>query len=44
MLGDVHPEDHFGEFDDEVVYVRNEDLKVDIAIFLAEDPPDEEDD
>ncbi len=43
MLGDVHPEDHFGEFDDEVVYVRNEDLKVDIAIFLAEDPPDEED-
>lgn len=44
ILGDVHPEDHFGEFEDEVVYIRNEDLKVDVAVFLAEEPPDDTED
>lgn len=44
ILGDVHPEDHYGEFEDEVVYVRNDDLKVDVAIFLAEETPDDEED
>lgn len=42
ILGDVHPEDHFGQFDDDVVYVRNEDLKVDVAVYLAEDTPEAE--
>lgn len=42
MLGGVHPEDHFGEFEDETVYIRNEDLKVDLAIYLGGDSPDED--
>lgn len=44
MLGEVHPEDHFGEFEDEVVYIRNEDLKVDIAVYLSEDFPTADED
>lgn len=44
VLGEVHPEDHFGEFEDEVVYIRNEDLKVDIAVYLSEDSPTADED
>ena len=41
MIGPDIPE-HFGEFEDDAVYVRNEDLKTDIAVYLAEGSFDDE--
>lgn len=35
MIGTGIP-DHFGEFEDDAVYVRNQDLKTDIAVYLKE--------
>lgn len=35
MIGKGIP-DHFGEFEDDAVYVRNEDLKTDIAVYLTD--------
>ena len=36
MIGNDVP-DHFGEFEDDAVYVRNETYKTDIAVYLKED-------
>ena len=35
MIGPGIP-DHFGEIEDDVVYVRNDELKTDVAVYLAE--------
>lgn len=35
MIGPGIP-DHFGEYEDDTVYVRNDELKTDIAIYLAD--------
>lgn len=32
----AHIEDHFGQFDNDAVYVRNEELQTDVAIYLAD--------
>lgn len=42
VFEDVHPDEHFGQFDDDVVYVRNDNLKMDIVIYLEENAPDQE--
>lgn len=44
ILGDLHPEDHFGEFDDEMVYVRNDECQTDVVIYLEEGAPDTDED
>lgn len=42
VFEDVHPDEHFGEFNDDVVYVRNDALRMDIVIYLEENAPDQE--
>lgn len=37
LFGHTHPMDHFGEFDDSAVFLRNENIMADIAIYLADD-------
>lgn len=41
MFQTLHPEHHFGEFEDDAVYVRNDDLKTDIAVYLADGPAED---
>lgn len=41
MFRAVHPEDHFGEYEDDAVYLRNDDLHTDIAVYLAEETTEE---
>lgn len=36
LIGDIKVEDHFGEFEDDVVYVRNEDMETDFEICADE--------
>ena len=36
LIGTINPEEHFGDFEDDVVYVRNEDMETDFEI-LARD-------
>ena len=42
ILENIHPDEHFGQFDDDVVYVRNDDLKMDIVIYREESVTDQE--
>jgi len=42
IFEDVRPDEHFGQFDDDVVYVRNDALKMDIVIYREESVPDQE--
>lgn len=37
ILEGVNAADHFGEFEDDAVYVRNERLKMDIAVYLHDE-------
>lgn len=43
MFQKLHPEQHFGEYEDDAVYIRNDDLKTDIVVYLADEAIDEED-
>lgn len=36
LIGDINPRDHFGEYEDDVVFVRNDDMETDFEI-LARD-------
>jgi len=44
MFKAIHPEQHFGEYEDDAVYIRNDELKTDIVVYLADEATDEEED
>jgi hypothetical protein len=37
-FGTFNPLEHFGEFEDDTVFIRNEDLRMDIAVYCVDGP------